>query len=113
MPVSLLRLFTAALLLVSFSAFTVPAQQTKRNPEEKPRKVRKELKKAYVDWIDDVDPILTQSERDAWKKLQTDELTRLIDTRLLEPGESEIQIRIRDQITGQTITPSAKFRVIP
>ena len=69
----MLRSILAALLLVSLSTFSVPAQQTKRNPEEQPRKVKREPKKAYVDWISDVDPILTQSERDAWKKLATDE----------------------------------------
>ena len=72
MPVSLLRLVTA-LVLVSFPTPSIPAQQTKPNPEEKPHKVKRELKKAYVDWIEDVDLILTQSERDAWKKLETDE----------------------------------------
>src|ERR1043166_6738218 len=72
MPVSLLRLVTA-LLLVSFSTSSIQAQQTKPSPDEKPRKVKQELKKAYIDWINDVDPILTQAERDAWKKLATDE----------------------------------------
>src|SRR6185503_9026846 len=69
----MLRPIVTALLLVSSSTLTIPAQEPKRNPEEQPRKVKRELKKAYVDWIQDVDPILTQSERDAWKKLQTDE----------------------------------------
>ena len=73
MPVSTMRQVIAVLLLGSLSTFTVPAQQTRRNPEEQLRKVKKELKKAYVEWIEDVDPILTQSERDAWKKLETDE----------------------------------------
>ena len=59
------RPIVTALLLVSCSTFTTPAQEPKRNPEEQPRKVKQELKKAYVDWIQDVDPILTQSERDA------------------------------------------------
>ena len=68
-----LRRFVAALLLVSLSTLSLFAQQTKRNPEEQPRKVKQELKKAYVEWINDVDPILTQSERDAWKKLATDD----------------------------------------
>jgi GWxTD domain-containing protein len=68
-----LRRFVAALLLVSLPTLSLFAQQTKRNPEEQPRKVKQELKKAYVEWINDVDPILTQSERDAWKKLATDE----------------------------------------
>ena len=67
----MLRRFVIALLLVSFS--TVSGQQTERNPQQQPRKVKQELKKAYVNWINDVDPILTQSERDAWKKLETDE----------------------------------------
>src|SRR4029450_4779612 len=68
----MLRCIVTALLLVSFSISSL-AQQTQRNPEEQPRKVKQELKKAYVEWINDVDPILTQSERDAWKKLATDE----------------------------------------
>ena len=69
----MLRSILTSLLLVSISTLSVSAQQTKRNPEEQPRKVKRELKKAYVDWINDVDLILTQSERDAWKKLGTDE----------------------------------------
>ena len=72
MPVSLLRLVTA-LLLVSFSTLSIPAQQTKPSPDEKPRKIKREPSKAYVQWIDDVEPIITQAERDAWKKLATDE----------------------------------------
>jgi hypothetical protein len=40
-------------------------------------------------------------------------LTRLIDTRSLAPGEYQIQVRIRDHVTNQTITPSAKFTIAP
>ena len=69
----MLRRILTALLLVSFSTLTIPAQQDQRNPEEQPRKIKRELKKAYVEWIKDHDIILTQSERDAWTKLQTDE----------------------------------------
>src|SRR5215217_6989776 len=69
----MLRRFVTALLLASFSIASISAQQTKRNPEEQPRKVKPEPKKAYVNWIKDVDLILTQSERDAWKKLETDD----------------------------------------
>ena len=72
MPVVLLRRLVTALLLISLSTLSLSAQQ-KRNPEEQPRKVKQELKKAYVEWINDVDPILTQSERDAWTKLDTDD----------------------------------------
>jgi GWxTD domain-containing protein len=66
------RRFFAVLLLSSFS-FAVYPQKPKTNPDEKPRIVKKELKKAYVDWIKDVEPILTDEERSAWDKLKTDE----------------------------------------
>ena len=69
----MLRRFCTALLLVSFSTVSIPAQQIQRNPEEQPRKVKQEPKKAFVNWINDVDLILTKSERDAWKKLETDD----------------------------------------
>jgi GWxTD domain-containing protein len=65
------RRSTALLAIVLFASCPVLAQ--KPSPEQKPRQVKQELKKAYVQWIDDVDPILTQAERDAWKKLQTDD----------------------------------------
>lgn len=69
----MLRRTLTVLLLISFSTLSIPAQEPKRVPEEKPRKVKRELKKAYVEWIKDHDLILTQSERDAWKKLETDD----------------------------------------
>jgi GWxTD domain-containing protein len=65
------RRFAAVLAVLLFTSGLALAQ--KPSPDEKPRKVKQELKKAYVQWIDDVDPILTQAERDAWKKLQTDD----------------------------------------
>ena len=73
MPVPTTRQLVTVLLLVSLSVLSVAAQQQKPSPDEKPRKVKKELKKAYVEWIRDHDLILTQSERDAWKKLDTDD----------------------------------------
>jgi GWxTD domain-containing protein len=66
----LFRRLVAALLLISISTLSLSAQQ---KPDEKPRKVKQELKKAYVEWINDVDLILTQSEREAWSKLATDD----------------------------------------
>ena len=63
----------SVLLLVSFLSLPIPAQEPKPSPEEKPRKIKREIKKAYVEWIKDHDLILTQSERDAWKKLETDD----------------------------------------
>ena len=38
-------------------------------------------------------------------------LARLIDSSGLTPGEYEIAIRIRDRVSGQTLSPSAKFTV--
>jgi len=73
MPLVFLQRLVAVLLLVSLSTLSLSAQQPQRNPEQQPRKVKQELKKAYVEWINDVDLILTQSERDAWKKLATDD----------------------------------------
>jgi GWxTD domain-containing protein len=63
----------AAVILLSSLPFTVYPQVTKPSPDEKPRNIKKELKKAYVDWVKDVEPILTDEERSAWNKLKTDE----------------------------------------
>jgi GWxTD domain-containing protein len=71
------RLFVALLALI----FASPAglAQKKGNdkgqdPSEKPRNVKPELKKAYKDWLDkDVAYIITEDERKAFKKLETDD----------------------------------------
>jgi 5-hydroxyisourate hydrolase-like protein (transthyretin family) len=60
----------------------------------------KELTKQIEDW---------REINDAGQRLT---LTRLIDSRSLEPGEYQVQVRVRDQITGQTITPSATFTIV-
>ena len=73
MSISHARQLVAVLVLLFVPTLIVPAQQPTQSPEEKPRKVRQEPKKAYVEWIKDHDLILTQSERDAWKKLATDD----------------------------------------
>ena len=49
MPPVSLRRFVAVLLLVSISTLSLSAQQPQRNPEQQPRKVKQELKKAYVE----------------------------------------------------------------
>lgn len=71
MPIPSTRKLAALLVLISLSTVTVPAQ--KQSPDDKQHKVTREVKKAYVQWINDHDLILTQSERDAWKKLNTDD----------------------------------------
>ena len=55
----------------------------------------KELSKQLEDW---------RQINDSGQRLT---LTRLIDSRSLAPGDYEIQVRIRDHVTGQTISPSA------
>ena len=60
----------------------------------------KELSRQTEDWngLSDVGARLT--------------LARLIDTRDLALGEYEIQIRIRDQVTNQTLSPATRFTVV-
>ncbi len=60
----------------------------------------KELGKQVEDW---------RGMSDSGQRLT---LARLIDSRALAPGEYELAIRIRDRVTGQTLSPSAKFTVV-
>src|SRR6266571_681811 len=60
----------------------------------------KELGKQAEDW---------RGNSDAGQRLT---LARLIDSRALPPGDYELAIRIRDRVTGQTLSPSAKFTVM-
>lgn len=73
------RLSRVAVALFLFALTVAPAaaQKTKpgsQDPSEKPRNVKPELKKAYKDWLDkDVTYIITDEERKAFKKLETDD----------------------------------------
>jgi hypothetical protein len=40
-------------------------------------------------------------------------LARLIDTQRLAVGEYELMVRIRDRVSGQTLSPAAKFTITP
>jgi len=60
----------------------------------------KELGKQAEDW---------RGMSDSGQRLT---LARLIDTRVLTPGEYELTIRIRDRVSGQALSPSAKFTVV-
>lgn len=60
----------------------------------------KELGKQAEDW---------RGMSDSGQRLT---LARLIDTRQLAPGEYELTIRIRDRVSGQALSPSAKFTVV-
>ncbi|MEO8434342.1 MAG: GWxTD domain-containing protein [Pyrinomonadaceae bacterium] len=70
----------------------------------------------------DVDYVLLKDgkeigkEPENWKGMsdsgQRLTLARLMDTSRLGPGEYEVSIRIRDRVSGQTLTPAAKFTVV-
>src|SRR6185312_7372344 len=60
----------------------------------------KELRRQVEDWV---------GMSEAGARLT---LARLFDTSDLKPGQYEIQIRIRDHVTGQTMSPSTQFTVI-
>jgi GWxTD domain-containing protein len=68
-----------ALLGLAFLAPSLLAQKNKddgqnQDPREKTRNVKPELRKVYKDWLDkDVAYIITDEERKAFKKLQTDD----------------------------------------
>ena len=67
-----------ALFAMSFAIPQGLAQKAKngqgQDPNEKARNVKPELKKAYKDWLDkDVAYIITDEERKAFKKLETDD----------------------------------------
>ena len=61
----------------------------------------KELKKENEDW---------REINDAGQRLT---LRRLIDTQRLSAGKYEIQVRIHDQITTQTISKAVEFTIAP
>ena len=60
------RQLVALLVLVSISSLIVLAQEQKQTPEDKQRKIKNEPNKAFRQWINDHEVILTQSEREAW-----------------------------------------------
>src|SRR6266436_176093 len=67
-----------ALLALTFAVPAGLAQKKNKDsgqdPSEKPRNVKPEVKKAYKDWLDkDVAYIITDEERKAFKKLETDD----------------------------------------
>jgi len=68
-----IRISIPILLVVMVPSALTQKSSSSPDPQNKPRKVRSEPANAFKQWTDDVDPILTPQERNAWKKLQTDE----------------------------------------
>src|SRR6476620_9958847 len=72
------RSFIRAAVALFALSFAVPSGMAQKKPGQdptsKPRNEKPELKKAYKDWLDkDVTYIITDEERKAFKKLETDE----------------------------------------
>ena len=61
----------------------------------------KEIAKLAEDW---------RGMSDAGQRLT---LARLLDTSKYTPGDYQITIRIRDQVSGQSLTQAAKFTIVP
>jgi GWxTD domain-containing protein len=76
-PFFRLAILVSSLALVAFPSFSQSQKnqdQKNQDPSEKPRNVKPELKKAYKDWLEkDVAYVITDEERKAFKKLQTDD----------------------------------------
>lgn len=70
-------MFTKRLtLLLLFGLILVTPQvlaQPEQDPEKKTRKVKSEPDKAFKEWREEVEPILTDQERRGWDKLKTNE----------------------------------------
>src|SRR5256885_1704745 len=65
-------LLLAAMVMFVSPVFSQPKPASSA-PQDKPRKIKEEPKKAFTNWSLDVDPIISPEELNAWKKLQTDE----------------------------------------
>lgn len=68
-----IRISTLGLLLALSPAALAQPKSSGADPQTKPRKVKQESPKAFKEWIQDVEPIITPEERLAWNKLQSDE----------------------------------------
>ena len=61
----------------------------------------KELGKQLEDW---------RGNSDAGQRLT---LSKLIDSRGLTPGDYNVEVRVRDHVSGQSLVQSAKFTILP
>ncbi|MDT5294005.1 MAG: hypothetical protein QOJ76_885 [Acidobacteriota bacterium] len=70
----------------------------------------------------DVDYVLTKDGKEVFKQAedwrgssdagQRLTLARLLPTSNLPPGEYEINVRVRDKVSGQSLSPTAKFQIV-
>ena len=64
---------TIVLLLCLTGVIANGQKKQNQSADEKPRKVKSESDRALREWPKEVDSIITQSERDAFQKLRTNE----------------------------------------
>ena len=68
-----IRISILGLLLMLVPAALAQPKSSGADPQTKPRKIKSEAAKAFKEWIQDVEPIITPDELKAWNKLQSDE----------------------------------------
>src|SRR6266550_342654 len=68
-----IRISILFVLLILVPTSLAQPKSSAVDPQNKPRKIRKEPAKAFKEWIEDVEPIIRPEELKAWNKLQTDE----------------------------------------
>jgi GWxTD domain-containing protein len=68
------QVFVRCAMLIAL-ALTAPQlfAQPNSDPQNKPRKIKREHDKAFNEWLKEVDTLVTSAERDAWDKLKTNE----------------------------------------
>src|SRR6059058_2062244 len=67
------RLFLPAAMVMFVSPVFSQPKPASSAPQDKPRKIKEEPKKAFINWSLDVDPIISPEEQDAWNTLRTNE----------------------------------------
>lgn len=68
-----LAIFPLVLFAANLAGFSQDPRQS-QDPMDKPRNIKPELKKAYKDWLEkDVTYVITDEEKRAFKRLQTDD----------------------------------------
>src|SRR6266403_5053281 len=100
-----IRISIFVVLLVLVPTALAQPKSAGSDPQSKPRKVRPEPAKAFIQWIDDVAPIIRPDELKAWNKLKSDE------EREQFIGEFW-HLRDPDPVNGTSLVQTAKFTIV-
>ena len=102
------------------------------DPQSKQRTIKPEPDRAFIDWLRDIDPIISTAveveyallkdgkelgkQHEDWRGARTNGdrlvLSRLIDSRNLAPGDYAVEVRVKDRVSGQALVQSAKFSML-